>query len=554
MKPNMQSPWFFALLGIVFFIPFLGGVHLFDWDEINFAEIAREMVVLHNYLEVHMNYEPFTEKPPLFFWLQAGSMHLWGVGDYAARFPNAVMGVIALPFLFLLGKKLHGNRFGFYWALAYFGSILPHLYFKSGIIDPIFNFLIFLGLYFLIQYVWTYNYGKHFATSNKKVLRYLVFAGISTGLAVLTKGPVAYLITGLTLAVYWVSVRFKWYISVKHFIIYTVSMLVTVSIWAMLNYFQHGPDFMVEFTIRQWELLTTQDAGHGGFIGYHVVVLLLGCFPASIFAIQTFLKPDTRANNRQADFARWMKYLFWVVLILFSLVSTKIVHYSSLAYYPLTYLAAISLMRLEHGDWRFTIPMKAGLWTVGGLAALVTILLPFFGRNIEALKPLFENDPFAVENLEANVNWTGWESIAGFFMVFILITALWRYRKQTGKAINTLFFGTGVWIMLTLFFYINNIEGYSQRAAIEFWESLQGENCYVSTFGYKSYAHFYYSRTKPHASGKQNDGNWLLHGSIDKPVYISCKVTGKEKFEKEVPDASFLYHKNGFYFYKRMPK
>jgi 4-amino-4-deoxy-L-arabinose transferase-like glycosyltransferase len=32
------------LTGAAFFLPFLGAVHLFDWDEINFAESAREMI------------------------------------------------------------------------------------------------------------------------------------------------------------------------------------------------------------------------------------------------------------------------------------------------------------------------------------------------------------------------------------------------------------------------------------------------------------------------------------------------------------------------------
>ena len=30
-----------ALLALLLFVPGLGAVHLFDWDEINFAEIAR---------------------------------------------------------------------------------------------------------------------------------------------------------------------------------------------------------------------------------------------------------------------------------------------------------------------------------------------------------------------------------------------------------------------------------------------------------------------------------------------------------------------------------
>jgi 4-amino-4-deoxy-L-arabinose transferase-like glycosyltransferase len=544
---------FWAILAAVFFLPFLGAAHLFDWDEINFAEIAREMVVLQNYLEVHMNFAPFTEKPPLFFWLQAASMKIFGVGDYAARFPNAVLGILVLPLLFKMGKTLHGSRFGFYWAIAYFGSILPHLYFKSGIIDPVFNLFIFAGIYMIIQYTWVYKMGNTKRADEKAVYRYLIFAGILTGLAVLTKGPVAYLVTCLTLLVYWVSARFKWYISVKHFAVYTGVMLATIGIWAGLNWLKHGPTFMVEFTERQWALLTTPDAGHGGFLGYHFVVLLFGCFPASIFAIQALIKRDSRSNNRQNDFRRWMVFLFWVVLILFSLVSTKIVHYSSLAYYPLTFLAALSMLRIEQSAWRFTLPMKIGLWFIGGLAACITLALPFLGMNIQKLKPLFENDPFAVANLQADVGWQFWDAAPGVLMVLVLVMALVVYRNKSYTAFKWLFFGTGLWVMATLFFALNNIESISQRAAIEFWEKRAGENCYVITYGYKSYAHVYYARTKPHANGKQNDANWLLHGPIDKPVYISCKINEYEKFEAEVPDAKFLYAKNGFYFYKRTP-
>ena len=47
------------LLGIMIYIPFNGSVHLFDWDEINFAESAREMIVTGNYLDVQINYETF---------------------------------------------------------------------------------------------------------------------------------------------------------------------------------------------------------------------------------------------------------------------------------------------------------------------------------------------------------------------------------------------------------------------------------------------------------------------------------------------------------------
>ena len=557
MKKAIESPIFFVLLAAIFFLPFLGGVHLFDWDEINFAEIAREMTVLNNYLEVYINYEVFTEKPPLFMWLQAISMNVFGVGDYAARFPNAVFGILVLPLLYTLGKKMHSKKFGVYWALAWFGSILPHLYFKSGIIDPVFNFFIFLAIYFLIRYQWDRN-GYNARSRTKHVWLFLTLAGVSTGLAMLTKGPVAFLIISLTLGVYWIWQRFKWFISVPHFIYFTTISLLVVLVWVGLNYVEHGPKFILEFTIRQWTMLTTPDAGHGGFLGYHFVVLLVGCFPASIFAIQAMLKKDHSASTSQLDFRRWMLILFWVVLILFSIVTTKIVHYSSMAYYPLTYLAAVSLMNIDKGKWKFTIFMKVGLWIIGGIAALITIALPFIGMNIQKLKFLFEQDAFALQNIEAKINWTGFESLAGIFLLAILLFSLLSKRSDYALRFRTLFLGMGVWVMLTLIFDIGKIEAISQRAAVEFWEKHAGEDCYVTTFGYKSYAHLYYARVSPQIANEQNhvNGNtaWLLLGKVDKPVYISCKVTSYEQFESEIKDAQFLYSKNGFYFYKRVPK
>ena len=193
----------FALLGALFFIPFLGGVHLFDWDEINFAEISREMLILKDYTRVHVNFEPFFQKPPFFFWLQAGAMALFGVGDFAARFPNALCGIITLPLLFRMGQRLKGTRFGVLWAGAYFGSILPFLYFKSGIIDPWFNLFIFLGLYYFILFHWKKNQYSDIVLAKNRWW-YLFLGGFWIGMGILTKGQVAYLVAVLTMGVYWV--------------------------------------------------------------------------------------------------------------------------------------------------------------------------------------------------------------------------------------------------------------------------------------------------------------------------------------------------------------
>ena len=338
-----------------------------------------------------------------------------------------------------------------------FGSILPHLYFKSGIIDPIFNFFIFSGLYFLIRYYWV---KKDFwgISRNKRPRYYLLWAGVFTGIAILTKGPAALLITGLVIGVYWLSNSFRLPVGIPALVSYGLMVLGITGIWFGINFLQNGPQFIEEFVIRQWELFSTPDAGHGGFPGYHFVVLLLGCFPASIFAIQGMFR-GSMANQTQKDMKKWMTILFWVVLILFTIVKSKIVHYSSMAYYPLTYLAALSLYNITENKWKFRTWMRFSLIIIGLIISTLTFVLPFLGMNIERLKPLFEKDQFALENLNAVVNWTGFEAIAGVIILIVILVSVIGYKKARNVlSFNTLFFGTAIWVMSTLIFYIAKIE------------------------------------------------------------------------------------------------
>ena len=47
---------FFAAIAALAFILFLGAPPLFDWDEINFAESAREMMVSGDYFRVQIKF------------------------------------------------------------------------------------------------------------------------------------------------------------------------------------------------------------------------------------------------------------------------------------------------------------------------------------------------------------------------------------------------------------------------------------------------------------------------------------------------------------------
>ncbi len=552
MNPDSLSNKKFYLLALVigslFFIPFLGGVHLFDWDEVNFAEVAREMIATGNYLQVQINYQPFFEKPPLFFWFQVLSMKLFGVNEFAARFPNAVTGIITLIVLFRIGTLLYNRKFGFIWALAYFGSILPHFYFRSGIIDPVFNLFIFLGIYYFIKYKWKTE-NQDFPALQSSSFRYLLFGGLLIGLAILTKGPVAYLIVLLTVLVYWVSVRFRLFVSIPNYILYSLYAAGVMLVWFGIEYLANGPEFILEFIVYQIRLFSTEDAGHGGFPGYHVVVLLFGCFPASIFAIRAFykLKP---VKSYQQDFRKWMIFLFWVILVLFTVVQSKIVHYSSLAYFPITYLGALTIYHLLQGKIEFNKWMKFGVLSMGILIAAIVITIPFLGQNTEVIKPLLKSDPQALAILEADVNWTGYEIIPGLILLTGIFAFIMIRKDMLLRAFQVLFLSVAVFIFTGLIFFIGRIEGYTQNAYVENCKSLVGEKAYVQTIGFKSYVHLFYTKRQPD-DHPQTDRFRILRRSVDRDVYVFSKKRMEEYWDEQEGFLK-LDSKNGYVMYKRI--
>lgn len=538
-----------------FFLPFLGGVRLFDWDEINFAEIAREMIVLKDYLRVHIDFLPFWEKPPFFFWMQAASMHLWGVNEYAARFPNAICGMLTLVLLYRVGYKLYDARFGLLWAGAYLGSVLPHLYFKSGIIDPWFNLFIFLGLLGIILFYWKKDNFSGITLFKNQYL-YLIGAGLLLGVGILTKGPVAYLIVGMVLFVYWVLNRFQFFINAWHFLLFTLLASVMTLLWYGIETLQHGSWFITEFIKYNYRLFSTPDAGHGGFPGYHFAVLLVGCFPASIFALRG-MGTTPQAFNYQRDFKRWMLILFWVVLILFTIVKSKIVHYSSMCYFPITYLAALTIYQMWEGKIRFNGWLRTGLVVIGLIFCIATIAVPFLGRRIDLVRPFVEKDPFALANLDAQINWTRWEIIPGVLLFFVILFGIRFFNRRqpedTMRGAITFFGGTAVFVFLTLVFFIGRIEGISQAAAMEFYEQQQGKDAYVVTHKFRSYGRYFYSREPNHANPKRHDLNWLYYGDIDKDVYVVAKITSEGEMDT-IPTLKKVGEANGFLFYKREKK
>lgn len=554
----MNQKLFYSLIlagaGAVFFIPFLGGVRLFDWDEINFAEAAREMIVLGDYLHVHIDFKPFYEKPPLFFWFQAAMMNLFGINEFSARLPNAICGIITLVYLYHIGRKLHGHRFGLLWSLAYLGSVTPHLYFRSGIIDPFFNLFIFAGIVNLIFASWKRDKLGSILIVPKNEWTYLLLGGFVLGLGILTKGPVAYLIVCLVLFVYWLLSRFRWFITPLQFLAFSSAASFVSLAWYGLDVYLHGTALMENFLVYNIRLFSTPDAGHVGFPAYHLIVLLVGCFPASVFGIRAFGSLYIE-RIYQREFRKWMLILFWVVLALFSIVQSKIVHYSSLCYFPLTYLAALTLVQLEERKIQFGNWLRAGLIGVGGIYVVAIIGLPLVARRMDWVRAVADQDAFSQGNLNADVSWPIWTILPGIWLLTCLFLAIrWYNRRQPAQASLVLFGGMAVFITLTLWFFIGRIEGISQDAAMRFFERAQGQNVYVKTYGYHSYGPFFYTKKPAVTNPNAYNEEWLLRGNIDKDVLFIRKADERSTGLDSLPDVRKTGEENGFVFYRRRAK
>ena len=606
MKRTLLLNIIIALLGALIFIPGLGCVRLFDWDEINFAESAREMLLTGNWLDVQINFQPFWEKPPLFIWMQALSMKVFGVNEFAARFPNAVMGIVTLLLLFNIGRRTEGERFGLLWAMMYGISFLPFLYFKSGIIDPWFNVFIFLGIYYFARY----------SAEEARRMRLAALSALFLGLATMTKGPVGFLIFCLTAGVWLIVRRFRFSFRWKDVGVFFAVLALVGGSWFLVLALSGHSDVIRDFIQYQIRLFQTKDAGHGGFFLYHFVILLLGVVPASIFALSCFERNSNTvgpllretAPSRQknwvndvwtqspsdgsnlasgrkepvgpsggrvasdgispmslssegtlpavngANLKSWMIVSFWVVLILFTIVKTKIVHYSSFCFFPISFMAAWAAERMMEGRLKFRRYQRILLIVIASAYGFLLAGLAQFDSLKEIIIP-YVQDPFAVSCMAAESNWTSWVLLVGPALIAATAWFCTSFRRHySGRSFVILAAGHILFSLTAILCAVPEIEKYSQASAVDFYIGLQGEDCYVKPAYFKSYAHYFYTQRQP--GNALDDFGTLCRGDIDKDCYFVLKDEpgAEERLRNDAPEAQLLYRKPGFLFFVRQHK
>ena len=388
-------------------------------------------------------------------------------------------------------------------------------------------------------------------------------SGLILGLAVLTKGPAAGLIAGLCWLALLILRPARRGERIWHYGAIGAMALVPGLVWLAALWQVDSGYFAREFLNYQWRLFTKEDAGHGGFPGYHVVVLLLGCFPAAWYALPGLLRYKTFASLTDQG----MRVLFWVVLSLFSIVDTKIIHYSSLCYLPLAYFAARAVTAGGlTGRWSKTV--RYGITTTWVLFAFALTLVPVAGQLLPEWLPYIK-DAELLARLTLPVTWPWYTFLPASIAWGGLAWQLHRNRVTDDEMSATMFASDGkrplkIWqtaaghliattlvLVATLYTLAPRVLEYTQGSAVAFFQAQADKEVFVNSTNYKTYAHHFYADVPPE---RYEDGclekHCQFYGERPKPLYFSSPLHSEANVLEKYPHAEILYRLGGFTFYR----
>lgn len=291
---------------------------LFEPDEGRYAEIGRQMVMSGDWIVPTLNRTPFYDKPPLFYWLVAGSFQLFGVSDAVARLPAALAAFLTIMSLYVLGGRIVGTRPALIAALALTATASFIQAGRFVIVDSLLTLFVTLAL--LLAYE---------AVQGKRVFwTWWLASALCCGLGIMTKGPVAFVLTAPPLIAYsWLN-RDKARLRPTHWAAFVAAAGVVVAPWYVAISLK-DPRFLYHFFVEQ-NLARFLHKFHEEPAWFYVIVLYVGCLPWSVLLIPflRFLFRNTapvRALRSQA-MGFFMLWLGWV-FVFFSMAHSKLPTY-----------------------------------------------------------------------------------------------------------------------------------------------------------------------------------------------------------------------------------
>src|SRR5262245_52186761 len=124
--PQTRLVHYLTLVAVtaVLFLPALGVPSLWDIDEGNNAETAREMLASDNWVVPVFNGALRVDKPILLYWLQLTAYRTFGVSEFAARLPSALAAMLTVLLTYELGRRLFEPRTALLGGVVLASSLL----------------------------------------------------------------------------------------------------------------------------------------------------------------------------------------------------------------------------------------------------------------------------------------------------------------------------------------------------------------------------------------------------------------------------------------------
>jgi len=307
-----------VMLSLAFFMFGNSLLSLTNPDEVFYAQTAKEMAQHNTWMVPYLFDGPQFEKPVLTYWLIRLGYIIFGVTNFGARFFPALFGLIgALAVYFFSRAAFKEEKKAFFCALVMMSAGLYIGLARTVFTDLIFSVFIFLSLG---SFFWAY-------INNKRKAAGLVLFFVFSGLAVLTKGPLGFLIPVLV-GILFLAIRKELKFIISRFTLWGLACFILIALpWYVYIIKIYGREFIQEFFYNDHIRRLFEAEHSSNDTWYFYPLSALGCmFPWSIFTaagLVLLFKKVRTSNPVYLYLACWIA----VVFVVFQAAHSKLVSY-----------------------------------------------------------------------------------------------------------------------------------------------------------------------------------------------------------------------------------
>lgn len=314
---------------------YLGSYHLILPDEGRYVEVAREMLVSHNFIVPELDHTTFLDKPILYYWLEALFIHCFGLTEAVVRLVPLLFGIIGVALNYIAGSYLYNRRTGILSGLILGSSIFYFLAAHYADMDLMIAVLLSGSL-------WLFLLGIKRTKNDSKQWCLIYGAYVFAGLAFLTKGLMAIAFPAMVIGL-WTLFLWRWKTIKKlHLITGILLFLAMVLPWVLLIQHQRSEFMYYFFVVQQFSRYVGQHFNMHQPFYYYLIVVLVGFFPWILFVPQAlrWSVRMVRQVGRKAEAEWFLLIWFFGIFIFFSIPASKIPGYILPVFPPLAALVA----------------------------------------------------------------------------------------------------------------------------------------------------------------------------------------------------------------------